>query len=130
MDEGGNDHYRLGNLGLSAAHDNSTALFVDGAGDDIYEVDGTPCMALGASRMSDPDTARETLPNLGLFMDLGGRDRYPAHCAGVRNDAIWTVPRHSPATARPSQAGAGLDGEWPTPFSLPPLVPAHRGVLQ
>ena len=83
VDEGGSDSYALGDLGLGAAHDNSTALFVDAKGDDRYQVTASGCRALGTALLSDTDSAREHLPNLGLFMDLAGTDNYPSHCAGA-----------------------------------------------
>lgn len=62
--------------------------------------------------------ARETLPGLGLFLDLGGSDRYPAQCARVKNDSFWVGPREWPQLDLPSEAGAGVDGQWPMPFPL------------
>ena len=121
LDEGGNDHYEAGDLGLGAAHDNSTALFVDAAGDDVYQITAKDCRALGAAHLSDRDDVRDDLPNLGLFMDLGGNDTYPAHCARARNNATWTSPRRWPALHLRGEAGAGMDGEWPMPFAIRPL---------
>lgn len=118
LDEGGNDRYEVGDLGLGAAHDNSTALFVDAAGDDVYSVANAACRALGATRISEPGSSRDELPNLGLFMDLGGRDSYPAHCARAGSDSTWTSRRTRPGTHPRSEAGAGIDGEWPLPFTL------------
>lgn len=118
LDEGGNDRYEVGNLSLGAAHDNSTALFVDASGDDVYSVRNVDCRALGTTRISEAGSSREELLNLGLFMDLGGRDSYPAHCAGAGNDASWTSRRTRPGTHPRSEAAAGIDGEWPLPFTL------------
>src|SRR5665811_324077 len=93
LDEGGDDRYELGDLGLGAAHDNSTALFVDAKGDDHYEVNATACRALGSAQISEWGSLRESLLNLGLFMDLGGTDSYPAHCKQARNNADWAATR-------------------------------------
>lgn len=120
LDEGGNDRYEAGDLGLGAAHDNSTALFVDAAGDDAYQVTSNACRALGAAHISDRDGLRDDLPNLGLFMDLGGDDTYPAHCTQARNNATWTSPRRSPTLNLRGEAGAGIDGEWPMPSAMRP----------
>ena len=128
LDEAGNDDYTVGDLGLGAAHDNSTALFVDAAGDDRYQVTSTACRALGAAVISEWGTLRENLLNLGLFMDLGGADSYPAHCARARNNASWSAPRAWPLLPLRSEAAAGLDGEWPMPFAIRPLTaPAVPG---
>ena len=126
VDEGGNDRYALGDLGLGAAHDNSTALFVDAGGDDHYQIADKACRALGAARISRWGTLRENLVNLGLFMDLGGTDSYPMHCARARDNASWTAPRTWPLLILRSEAGAGLDGEWPMPFAIRPLTTRQR----
>jgi hypothetical protein len=124
LDEGGNDHYEVGDLGLGAAHDNSTALFVDATGDDVYQVTAKACRALGTAHISDRDGVRDDLANLGLFMDLGGNDTYPAHCPRARNNATWASPRRWPTLNPRGEAGAGVDGEWPMPFAIrPPRMP-------
>jgi hypothetical protein len=122
LDEGGNDHYQVGDLGLGAAHDNSTALFVDAAGGDIYQVAAAACRALGTAHISDGGTVRDDLPNLGLFMDLGGNDSYPTHCTQARNNSTWASPRSGPGRNPRGEAGAGIDGEWPMPFAIRPLA--------
>ncbi|MBC5782340.1 hypothetical protein H8N03_05245 [Ramlibacter sp. USB13] len=118
VDEGGDDDYTVGQLSLGSAHGNSTGLFVDGAGNDRYTVGSPTCRALGVAYMADWGNARETLPSLGLFMDLGGGDIYPTHCARVANDSFWAGPRTWPQLDLRSEAAAGADGEWPLPFAL------------
>ena len=118
VDEGGDDDYAVGQLSLGVAHANSTALFVDGAGNDRYSVASPTCRALGASYQHAWGNPREALPNLGLFMDLGGADSYPAHCARAANDKLWAGPRVWPQLDLRSEAAAGIDGEWPLPFAL------------
>lgn len=128
LDEGGDDHYLLGDLGLGAAHDNSSAVFVDVAGEDGYQVRNARCLAFGAAHQSGWGTLREDLANVGLFLDLGGRDRYRSQCAGPRNDAQWSWPRQHPTLALPSESGAGIDGAHPNPFLLAPRTrPAAPG---
>ena len=51
-------------------------------------------------------------------MDLGGSDSYPAHCARAANNRRWSGPRVWPLLNLPSEAAAGVDGEWPLPFPL------------
>ena len=118
VDEGGNDEYSVGQLSLGVANANSTGVFVDGAGDDRYTVTSPACRALGAAYQSEWGDVRESLPNLGLFMDLGGSDSYPAHCARAANNRRWSGPRVWPLLNLPSEAAAGIDGEWPLPFPL------------
>lgn len=118
VDEGGDDEYHVGQLSLGVAHANSTAIFADGTGNDRYSVTSATCRALGAAYLHEWGTPRESLPNLGLFMDLGGVDSYPAHCARAANDKLWAGPRVWPLLGLHSEAAAGADGEWPLPFAL------------
>ena len=128
VDEGGDDEYAVGQLSLGAAHANSTGIFVDAAGNDRYTVASTTCRALGGAYLHEWGTARENVPGLGLFMDLGGVDSYPAHCARAGNNSFWAGPRAWPLLELRSEAGAGVDGEWPLPFALRlltrPITPA------
>ncbi|MCB1957245.1 MAG: hypothetical protein KDG55_16320, partial [Rhodocyclaceae bacterium] len=115
LDEGGDDDYRLGDLGLGAAHDTGVALFADLDGDDRYAVSSEACRAFGAAIAEQPD-GPAAVPNLGLFMDLGGTDRYG--CGLARNDQRWTWPGGGD--------GAGFDGV--APFRLETgTVPAPAG---
>lgn len=118
LDEGGDDEYSVGQLSLGVAYANSTAIFVDGAGNDRYTVMSATCRALGAAYLHEWGTPRESLPNLGLFMDLGGVDDYPAHCVRAANNQLWAGPRVWPLLDLRSEAAAGADGEWPLPFAL------------
>ena len=118
VDEGGDDEYTVSDLSLGAAHANSTGIFVDGAGNDRYSVASARCRALGAAYMHAWGNARETLPNLGLFMDLGGVDTYPAQCVRAANNSLWAGPRVWPLLGLRSEGAAGVDGEWPLPFAL------------
>lgn len=118
VDEGGDDEYTVGQLSLGHAHANSTGIFVDAAGNDRYTVMSATCRALGVAYLHEWGNARETLPNLGLFMDLGGVDSYPTHCVRAANNKLWAGPRVWPLLDLRSEAAAGVDGEWPLPFAL------------
>ena len=122
LDEGGDDEYTVGQLSLGVAHANGAGIFVDGAGNDRYTVGSPTCRALGAAYLHEWGNVRETLPNLGLFMDLGGVDSYPSHCMRAANDSLWSGTRVWPALDLRSEAAAGVDGEWPLPFALRPLT--------
>jgi hypothetical protein len=74
--------------------------------------------------MHEWGNAREALPNLGLFLDLGGVDSYPAQCVRAGNHRLWAGPRVWPQLDLRSEAGAGVDGEHPLPFALHPLTRA------
>ena len=131
LDAGGDDAYAAADLSLGAAHDNSLGLFIDAAGDDAYRLAGAGCRAFGAADRDPQGSGREDRVNLGLFMDLGGADRYPAHCSQARNDAVWTSPQASPARRLRSEAGAGIDGDWPSPFdAAPDLQQAWSGKMR
>jgi len=130
VDEGGNDHYALGDLGLGAAHANGTALFVDGGGDDSYQVSASACRALGGAYISQWGNVRESFLNLGLFMDLGGTDSYPAQCERVHNNTHWAGPRAWPQLKLRSEAGAGFDGTGVLPFALRALTPSPLPALE
>ncbi|TFZ02792.1 hypothetical protein EZ313_16245 [Ramlibacter henchirensis] len=118
VDEGGDDEYTVGQLSLGVAHANSTGLFVDGAGNDRYTIMSATCRALGAAYLHEWGNPRESLPNLGLFLDLGGVDSYPTHCVRAANNQLWAGPRAWPLLDLRSEAAAGVDGEWPLPFAL------------
>ena len=130
LDEGGNDHYELGDLGLGAAHDHGVALFVDAGGIDTYQVAARACRALGAAHISDSDTSRADLLNLGLFMDLGGTDSYADHCGHAGNNSAWRSPHARPDLSPRSQAGAGIDGQWPVPAARPLFTHSAPGNSQ
>jgi hypothetical protein len=118
VDEGGDDEYTVGHMSLGVAFANSTGIFVDGAGNDRYNVVSPTCQALGAAYMHGWGNPREALPNLGLFLDLGGVDSYPTHCARAGNNKLWAGPRAWPLLDLRSEAAAGVDGEWPLPIPL------------
>jgi hypothetical protein len=120
IDEGGDDRYELGTLGLGAAHDNSTALFVDVKGNDTYRVLGPECRALGVAQLSEWGTYAEDVPNIGIFLDLGGVDRYPPFCTGRANDTQWNWKRQYPQFSLRGETGAGIDGEFATPVFTEP----------
>lgn len=102
-DDGGDDHYQLGNLGLGAAQDASVAMFVDAGGDDHYDGAGPPCHAFGLARHSVEGPSLPDGIGLGLFLDLGGRNRYPQACPQARGSRAW-----GGADAR-TGAGVGVD---------------------
>jgi hypothetical protein len=118
VDEGGDDEYSVGHFSLGVGHANGTGIFVDGAGNDRYSVVSEGCSAFGAAYQHAWGNPREILPNVGLFMDLGGVDSYPAQCMRAGNNKGWTGPRVWPLLELPSEAGVGVDGEWPLPFAL------------
>ena len=117
IDEGGDDQYLLGHLGLGTAHDNGLAVFADLAGADRYELTASACLAFGGSHLNSSNDLRASLPNIGLFLDLGGTDHYPPHCAYPGNNQQWQWSRAETAGGHPAGYGGGLDGEHPSPIT-------------
>lgn len=107
VDEGGDDFYSAGDLSLGAAHDNSTALFRDATGNDRYEVLAPTCRALGVAHVSESGRSPGDFVNMGIFIDQGGTDVYPKHCADSANNAVWS--------GRLGGFSVGVDGEFKTP---------------
>lgn len=89
LDRTGNDKYFGCNLSLGASSAGGFGIFIDFFGDDQYEAPG---ISLGASSTAPKGQLRERALMLGLFMDLGGNDTYPASKTyatnGVR-DVNW-----------------------------------------
>lgn len=123
IDEGGNDTYEIRDLGIGAANENSTAIFVDVAGDDVYTVQNRQTLAFGGAKVSHWGTSREDAPNLGIFLDLGGNNTYNSRREGPANKSTWTWPRQFPDLDLRSEAGAGVDGEYPSPFHTKARTP-------
>lgn len=119
INEEGNDRYALGDLGLGTGNDNGTGIFVDVAGDDEYALTHAS-YGMGAARVTHWGTAREAAPGLGLFFDLGGTDTYTLKRQGPADNALWQYPRKYPDLELPSEAGAGLDGSYESPFNTGP----------
>jgi hypothetical protein len=118
FDDDGDDRYALGDLGLGAAHDHSVALFIDARGRDRYEVGGSACRAFGLAQLAASSAETEDLPAAGLFMDLGGSDRYPRACKRPGNGTVWAGPRTRTLPRLRGEAAAGVDGEYRLPTSL------------
>jgi hypothetical protein len=126
LDRGaGNDRYEAKIISTGLAEVRSQAFFLDEGGDDTYVLDE------GAKGLGDRDERKEyaapgpthlysfELPQIGLFLDLGGRDRYlrrgksgeladdPAAGDGRR----WNVRARDPASPAAFNASLGADVE-------------------
>lgn len=92
LDAGGNDRYEVtGGDGLGFSINRSVAVFVDQGGDDEYlgKPGNVPGFARFDPRFADPAqrlTCWHDASSLGLFLDLGGADRY---WTGARDGAAW-----------------------------------------
>ena len=102
VDEGGNDLYRQQANCLGRSLNNSVALFVDMGGDDRYQgKDG-----FGTSFSDFAKGLRAELPTSAVFLDLDGKDVYPADSTG--NNRRWI---QRTATPVPLLRGVGMDGK-------------------
>ncbi|HRF59315.1 MAG TPA: hypothetical protein PLH94_05300 [Fimbriimonadaceae bacterium] len=100
VDRGGNDKYRGPNLSLGAGNANGIGWFVDLRGDDTYDSSG---VTLGKAAEAPKGTLRERGLCLGLFMDLGGKDMFPAQATWAKDAtriANWTDRGPSPAESQ------------------------------
>lgn len=126
INEGGNDVYTLKSLGLGAGNDNGIGILADGGGDDVYTLESGESYGIGAAKLSLWGTSREISPGVGLFLDLGGEDRYERKANPPGNNRTWKWERRFPELMLPSEAGAGIDGEYEMPFLLEPRTPPDK----
>ncbi|MFM1823031.1 MAG: hypothetical protein RI967_1297 [Planctomycetota bacterium] len=86
LDLAGDDTYRTGGLSLGGAAQQAIAIMVDAAGDDAYLGGGA---TLGEPSSNDYHFGTTGLGSLALFLDLAGRDHYPAR---RRNGTVVPTP--------------------------------------
>ncbi|MBM3286046.1 MAG: hypothetical protein FJY88_01635 [Candidatus Eisenbacteria bacterium] len=79
LDESGDDYYVVdGGQGMSIT--NSSAIFIDAMGNDLYATTGGGQGTLTWAR---------GFCGAGIFLDLEGKDTYPAHSGG-KDGAVWS----------------------------------------
>ncbi|MFN8218896.1 MAG: hypothetical protein U0S12_02030 [Fimbriimonadales bacterium] len=106
VDRAGDDTYRAPNLSLGAGNANGIGGLLELGGNDTYESLG---VTLGKAAEAPKQSLRSRLICFGLFMDLGGNDKYPAAATWASNGAQganWTDRGPTPAE---SQVGAFWD---------------------
>ncbi len=98
IDDAGWDVYLGSTLGLGSSNAAGVGVFIEKAGDDRYAV--TPGDCLG---WANPNTGlRSLMPACGLFLDLGGLDRYEPRTPGgavraeVGDGRTWASPARGP----------------------------------
>lgn len=79
IDESGDDYYAVSD-GQGMSITNSTAIFIDGQGNDLYATTGVGQGTLTWAR---------DFCGAGIFIDLEGKDTYPAKSGGA-DGAIWS----------------------------------------
>jgi hypothetical protein len=101
IDAAGNDRYDCTDLSQAAGSANGVGVLIDGAGDDMYEAVSN----LNTQGYGNP---RRDYGSIGLFLDLGGKDRYLGPGAdskvwlsrslwgvGIDADSLWLNKVHS-----------------------------------
>lgn len=110
IDRLGNDRYEAPNLSLGGGNANGMGFFWDVAGDDTYVV--RPSITLGRGNNPGTEgTLRGRNLTLGLFLDTGGNDQYPAEISAAKNNTLWSMTE--PGSKGGPNRGAGLDVEAP-----------------
>lgn len=106
-DQSGNDTYGAPNLSLGGGNANGIGIFWEASGDDRYEVEAAT--TLGRSNVAGRGGLRDRMKNLGLFLDTGGRDTYPAAKDFAGNDRLWTQQGTDQEIPLATEIGVGLD---------------------
>ncbi|MCK6459873.1 MAG: hypothetical protein L6Q95_08260 [Planctomycetes bacterium] len=133
----GNDRYEARILSTGLAEVRSNAFFLDEGGDDTYVLDE------GAQGFGDVDerpeykdppktsTASFSLTQVGVFLDLGGKDAYlrrpregePARDPEAGDNRRWNVRARDPAAAGGFNVSFAADLEGGRPLFLAPWPP-------
>ncbi|MHC4548328.1 MAG: hypothetical protein ACYTEZ_06070 [Planctomycetota bacterium] len=108
VDQGGNDHYECAGDGVGFSINRSVAMLIDVGGDDTYEANTVPGFARYDARFADR-TAHSTYwvdsSSIGLFLDVGGTDRYRGE---DRNARTWG-DAHGSDNWKVRNVGVGAD---------------------
>ncbi len=108
-DSAGNDVYVAPNLSLGGGNANGIGIFWDERGDDSYTSKGT---TLGKANPPGGGL-RDIILCLGLFLDTGGKDVYPADVPIAQNDKKWYQFGEADGKPLPAVKGVGLDTGTP-----------------
>ena len=129
----GNDRYVARIISTGLAEVRSNAFFIDEGGDDIYVLDErTP----GFGDVDDRESYTVPGPThsftfriaqVGMFLDLGGNDRYLRRMRDGRvvadpdagDDRTWNVRRRDPSSRAGPNVSVGRDGEGRAGFLDP-----------
>lgn len=106
LDRQGDDQYEAPNLSLGAGNSNGIGVFVDFLGNDRYDGSG---LTLGQAAEALKGSLRERGLALGVFMDLGGSDTYPAATSWAKNGNRQANWKDRGPTAAESQLGVFWD---------------------
>lgn len=115
-DLAGDDVWSARRTALGRADRHAFGLLLERDGCDIYDVppgvDGFGAVDDGERELPPGMTpASAGAAQSGIFLDLGGRDHYPAGGSGAGDDRSWVWPDRSGGWAG-HDVGVGLDAEW------------------
>jgi hypothetical protein len=108
VDLAGDDQYYIPKKSAGGGDMNSIGLFCDWQGDDTYH--SLVSSSLGTASFSNPygERVRNEMPTVGVFADLGGKDKYSGH-GSARNGTTWRLPGGG------STWGLGIDMQYEAP---------------
>lgn len=106
-DGGGSDRYQAPNLSLGAGNANSVGWLLEQGGDDTYAASG---FTLGRASTHSPGLRSRAL-NLGVFLDLGGKDTYPPASDWATDGALSPLVATPAPFPRERALGVFLDRE-------------------
>ena len=109
-DRQGDDRYEAPNLSLGSGNANGIGFFWDVRGDDHYTVEAA--MTLGRANTASRGGPRDRIETLGLFVDTGGRDTYPAGKRFAGNNRLWTQTGPDVEAPLDTERGVGIDTDW------------------
>jgi hypothetical protein len=113
LDDAGDDRHEAPNLSLGGANANGFGFFWDRAGNDTYIVPVSTTLGRASIEASGKGSLRERNLTVGIFLDTGGADTYPASHVWATNNTGWTMKESGPPEL-PVMRGAGLDVEAST----------------
>ncbi|MGE0192223.1 MAG: hypothetical protein AB7T63_09285 [Planctomycetota bacterium] len=122
----GNDRYEASKISLGVGEVRSNAFFLDEGGDDVYIVDAKGKLLGDVDERPTYATPHRTAPfafhigQIGLFLDLGGADRYleragdgePTASGKAGDGRTWNLRPQSGPGAFNVSLGRDLDGAW------------------
>jgi hypothetical protein len=111
IDSGGNDHYRAPGLSLGSGNVNGYGFLVNLGGDDTYLARGEPTLGAGnlSGEANQPGNPRRQRQTIGIFLDVGGTDRYRVGDKDLARDSRAWKHKGSTDPTLTTEHGAGLD---------------------
>jgi len=121
LERAGNDTYSAPNLSLGGGNASGIGVFWDFAGDDTYAATGGT--TLGRGNNGRRGGLRDHMRVIGVFIDTGGADTYPAGYDFAGNNRMWTQEGANTEDPLPlAELGVGVDGEVAIIQPLNPVI--------